>query len=105
MVPAPEGFDLGAMRDMAIVNRLTVRHALGRLCRDGTALRGCTRLGKFQTSISVRVTAYDRGDHAITIAASAVVPLLHDEERGHRSSSQDAQYGGGAIPGRRNRLP
>jgi outer membrane protein TolC len=77
-VPAPQSYDLGAMRDIAIVNRLTVRHALADYAVTEQALRQA--LARHYPDVNIGPGYnYDRGDHAITIAASAIVPLLHDE--------------------------
>jgi outer membrane protein TolC len=77
-VPAPQSYDLGAMRDIAIVNRLTVRHALADYAVTEQALRQALARQYPDVNIGPGYN-YDRGDHAITIAASAIVPLLHDE--------------------------
>jgi cobalt-zinc-cadmium efflux system outer membrane protein len=77
-VPAPEAYDLGAMRDMAIVNRLTVRHALADYAVTEQALRQALARQYPDVNLGPGYN-YDRGDHAITIAASGVIPVLHDE--------------------------
>jgi outer membrane protein TolC len=77
-VPAPDSYDLGSLRDAAIVNRLSVRHALADYAVTEQALRLALARQYPDINIGPGYT-YDRGDHAITVAASAVIPLLHDE--------------------------
>jgi outer membrane protein TolC len=77
-VPAPESYDLGMLRDMAIVNRLTVRHALADYAVTEEALRLAVARQYPDVNLGPGYT-YDRGDHALTVASSTVPPLLHDE--------------------------
>jgi cobalt-zinc-cadmium efflux system outer membrane protein len=77
-LPTPESYDLGMLRDMAIVNRLTVRHALADYAVTEQALRQAVARQYPDINLGPGYT-YDRGDHAITVAASAIIPLLHDE--------------------------
>jgi len=77
-VPAPDSYDRGNLRDMAIVNRLTVRHALADYAVTEQALRQALARQYPDVNLGPGYT-YDRGDHAITVAAGATVPLLHDE--------------------------
>jgi outer membrane protein TolC len=77
-LPPPETYDLGALRDMALMNRLTVRHALADYAVTEQALR--LAVARQYPDVTVGPGySYDRGDHAITLAISAIVPLLHDE--------------------------
>ena len=77
-LPAPESYDLVSMRDIALINRLTVRHALADYAVSEQALRQALARQYPDLNIGPGYN-YDRGDHAITIAASAVLPILHDE--------------------------
>jgi outer membrane protein TolC len=77
-VPAPDSFDLGRLRDMAIVNRLTVRHALADYAVTEEALRLAVAKQYPDVNLGPGYT-YDRGDHALTVASSTIPPLLHDE--------------------------
>jgi outer membrane protein TolC len=77
-LPALDAGDLGALRDAGIVNRLTVRHALADYTVTEEALRMAVAKQYPDISFGPGYT-YDRGDHAITLATSASIPLLHDE--------------------------
>jgi outer membrane protein TolC len=63
---------------MAIVNRLTVRHALADYAVTEQALRQALAQQYPDVNLGPGYT-YDRGDHAITVAAGAQIPLLHDQ--------------------------
>ena len=75
---APTEYDLGSLREMALVNRLTVRHALADYAVTEQALRLAVARQYPDVNLGPGYN-FDRGDHAITVAVSAVVPLLHDE--------------------------
>jgi len=77
-VPPPEANELGTLREMGIVNRLTVRHALADYAVTEEALRLAVASQIPDVTFGPGYT-YDRGDHAITIASNAVIPLLHDQ--------------------------
>jgi outer membrane protein TolC len=77
-IPMPESYDHGGLRDMALVNRLTVRHALADYAVTEQALRQALAQQYPDINLGPGYT-YDRGDHAITVAASAPIPLLHDQ--------------------------
>jgi len=57
---------------------LTVRHALADYAVTEQALRQALARQYPDVNLGPGYT-YDRGDHAITVAAGATVPLLHDE--------------------------
>jgi outer membrane protein TolC len=77
-LPAPETYDLGNLRELGIVNRLTVRHALADYAVTEEALRLAVARQYPDINIGPGYT-YDRGDHAITLAGGLIAPLLHDE--------------------------
>ena len=77
-IPMPETYDRGGLREMAIVNRLTVRHALADYAVTEQALRQALARQYPDVNLGPGYT-YDRGDHAITVAAGATLPVLHDE--------------------------
>jgi cobalt-zinc-cadmium efflux system outer membrane protein len=77
-LPSPTEYDLGGLREMALVNRLTVRHALADYAVTEQALRLAVARQYPDVNLGPGYN-FDRGDHAITLAISAVVPLLHDE--------------------------
>ena len=77
-IPAPESYDHGDLRDMALINRLSVRHALADYAVSEQALRQALAQQYPDINLGPGYT-YDRGDHAITVAAGAQVPLLHDQ--------------------------
>src|SRR5262249_41541219 len=77
-LPQPDAIDPGTLRDFGLINRLTVRHALADYAVTEQALRAAVAKQYPDFSIGPGYT-FDRGDHAITIASSAIVPLIHDE--------------------------
>ena len=77
-LPAPDSIDLGALRDMGIGNRLTVRHALADYAVTEEALRAAVARQYPDLNIGPGYT-FDRGDHAITLPIGLTIPLAHDE--------------------------
>jgi outer membrane protein TolC len=77
-LPAPDANDAGRLRDLGIVNRLTVRHALADYSVTEEALRQA--VAKQYPDLNVGPGySFDRGDHAIHLGLSATLPILHDE--------------------------
>jgi outer membrane protein TolC len=77
-LPSPGAYDLGMLRDLGIVNRLTVRHALADYAVTEEALRLAVARQYPDVNIGPGYS-FDRGDHAITLGISLTVPLLHGE--------------------------
>lgn len=77
-LPAPNSADTAGLRDWGIVNRLTVRHGLADYAVAEQALRQAVAQQYPDVNLGPGYS-YDRGDHAITLTSSAVIPLLHDQ--------------------------
>ena len=96
-LPTPDSYDRGALRDMAIVNRLTVRHALADYAVTEQALRQALAQQYPDVNLGPGYT-YDRGDHAIT-SRRASLPLLHDESAAIAQAVNVRSDGRSAVPG------
>lgn len=76
-LPAPDVNDIGTLRDLGVVNRLTVRHALADYAVTEEALRQAVAQQYPDVNLGPGYS-FDRGDHAIHLGVSLTLPLLHD---------------------------
>src|SRR5262249_40443391 len=77
-LPPPETEHIGTLRDWAVVNRLTVRHALADYAVTEEALR--LAVARQYPDITLGPGySFDRGDHAVTLTSSLTIPLFHGE--------------------------
>jgi outer membrane protein, heavy metal efflux system len=80
-LPEPDTNDIGALRELGVVNRLTVRHALADYTVTEEALRQAVAKQYPDVSIGPGYS-FDRGDHTLHLGIGFTVPLLHTERDG-----------------------
>jgi outer membrane protein TolC len=79
MLLRPERADLGTLRDIGLVNRLSVRHALANYQVTEQNLR--VLIAQQYPDINLGPGyAFDRGDHLLSLSIGFTVPLFHGQD-------------------------
>jgi outer membrane protein TolC len=75
----PESADLGTLRDIGLVNRLSIRHALANYLVTEQNLRLLVAQQYPDVSLGPSYS-FDRGDHLLNLSIGFTVPLFHNQE-------------------------